>query len=422
MGHSLGRRGLILSSAMLILPILSQSVFAGGFALREQSSYYQGLSFAGNATTGPSISSVFWNPATITGARDGLTAEFHNTLIVPRSYVDVSPSSTLAAYGNSGDIGSDAWIGSNYVSYNVNDRLYLGLGINAPFGLSTKPNFTWAGQVYNRSSKVFSVNANPMIGYKINDRISVGFGAQIQYLSVRLKSASGVAVGAASTVLEGDDVGIGVTAGVTIRPMKGTEIGLGYRSGVSHGLSGTLFTPVAAGALPPGTYNITADLITTDTVTLSAKQSVNEKLRLLGSVEWANWSRLKQPAVKLASSGTQVTSLRFNYDDGYFVALGAEYDYNEQLTFRAGAAYEWSPIDTAIRSARLPDNDRIWVSGGATYNVNDRLSLDFGYSHIFGTDTKLRVGPGHQDFNGVSLIADVDSSVDILSASLRYTF
>lgn len=405
-----------------MLPILSQAVSAGGFALHEQSSYYQGLSFAGNATSGPSISSVFWNPATITGAKDGLTAELHNTFIIPRSYIDVSPSSTLAAYGDSGDIASDAWVGSTYLSYKVNDRIYVGLGVNSPFGLSTKPNFTWAGQVYNRSSKVFSINANPMIGYKINDVLSIALGAQIEYMSVRLKSASGVAVGAASSVLEGDDVGFGVTAGVTIKPMKGTEIGLGYRSGVSHTLSGSLFTPVAVGVLPPGTYNITSNLITPDMVTLSAKQSINDKLRLLGSVEWANWSRLKQPAVKLDPSGTQVTSLRFNYNDGYFASLGGEYDYNDRLTFRAGAAYEWSPIDTAIRSARLPDNNRIWLSGGATYNVNDKLSLDFGYSHIFGTDTKLRVVPGHQDFNGVSLIADVDSSVDILSASLRYTF
>ena len=196
-----GKRGLILSSAILILPILSQTVSAGGFALREQSSYYQGLSFAGNATSGPSISSVFWNPATITSAKDGLTAELHNTFIIPRSYIDVSPSSTLAAYGDSGDIASDAWVGSTYLSYKVNDRIYVGLGVNAPFGLSTKPNFTWAGQVYNRSSKVFSINANPMIGYKVNDVLSIALGAQIEYMSVRLKSASSAAIGAASSAL-----------------------------------------------------------------------------------------------------------------------------------------------------------------------------------------------------------------------------
>ena len=38
---------------------------AGGFALREQSAYGQGSSFAGVAAGG-SLSSMFWNPATMT--------------------------------------------------------------------------------------------------------------------------------------------------------------------------------------------------------------------------------------------------------------------------------------------------------------------------------------------------------------------
>ena len=38
---------------------------AGGFALREQSAYGQGSSFAGIAAGG-ALSSMYWNPATIT--------------------------------------------------------------------------------------------------------------------------------------------------------------------------------------------------------------------------------------------------------------------------------------------------------------------------------------------------------------------
>ena len=37
---------------------------AGGFALREHSAYGQGMSFAGVAAGG-SLSSMFWNPATL---------------------------------------------------------------------------------------------------------------------------------------------------------------------------------------------------------------------------------------------------------------------------------------------------------------------------------------------------------------------
>ena len=38
---------------------------AGGFAVREQSAYGLGSSFAGMAAPGDSISSMFWNPAAL---------------------------------------------------------------------------------------------------------------------------------------------------------------------------------------------------------------------------------------------------------------------------------------------------------------------------------------------------------------------
>jgi long-chain fatty acid transport protein len=47
---------------------------AGGFAVREQSAYGQGSSFAGMAAPGDSISSMFWNPAAVTIAT-GTTVE-----------------------------------------------------------------------------------------------------------------------------------------------------------------------------------------------------------------------------------------------------------------------------------------------------------------------------------------------------------
>jgi len=47
--------------------VLSTSAHAGAFAVREQSSYYQGMSFAG-AAAGDDISSMFWNSAAAAAA------------------------------------------------------------------------------------------------------------------------------------------------------------------------------------------------------------------------------------------------------------------------------------------------------------------------------------------------------------------
>ncbi len=431
----------LFATTAIAASVAASSAFAGSFALREQSAYYQGMSFAGNATTGPSISSMFWNPATITGAKDGLTFEAHNSFILPQAEINGTHTQGANSLGAgvppvdvvtnvaTGDIGSDAWIGSTYAAYKLSDQVFLGMAVTAPFGLSTKVDDpSWAGAAYNRSSKVFSINANPIVGYKLNDMFSFAVGAQIQYIDVRLTNAAASPLAnLGTTMLEGTSTSVGVTAGLTFKPFEGTEIGLGYRSAIAHGLTGNVYLPVTptGTTLPAGSYGISTTLITPEMVTLSAKQDVTDKIRLLGTFEWTNWSRLEAPKVLLSDLGNaQLTSLPFNYEDGYFASLGAEYDFNDQITLRAGAAYEWSPISTKVRSARLPDNDRIWVSAGGSYNFNDSLSFDLGYTHIFGTDTDINIVDGHQDYSSTkgSLVGTVDSSVDIFTASMRYTF
>lgn len=415
------KKTVLFASTAVALSMVAGAAHAGGFALREQSSYYQGMSFAGYGTTGGGISSMYWNPASLMGAQKGLTVEAHNTGLFPVSEVNGTLSGGFLGTSSigSGDLASDAFIPASYAAYRLNDQLIFGVGINAPFGLSTKPDFNWAAQFYSRSSSVFSMNVNPAVALQINEMVSVAVGVQVQYLKVSLKSADATS-GAGfprSNEIKGDDVGFGVTAGLTVRPWEGTEIGIGYRSGVGHDLDGDLIVGGVTSAIGLG-------VVTPDMVNISARQKITDKIRVLGTVEWTNWSRLKSPRAISDTSGATLTTLHFNYEDGWFFSLGGEYDFNDQLTLRAGLGYEISPIDEDIRSTRLPDNNRWWLSAGATYDFNKHMSFDLGYTHIIPEATKINIAPGHQDYNATfgTYTADVDSHVNIISASLRYKF
>jgi long-chain fatty acid transport protein len=107
--------------------------------------------------------------------------------------------------------------------------------------------------------------------------------------------------------------------------------------------------------------------------------------------------------------------VEFNYDDGWFFAGGVEFAHSPALLLRTGLAYEISPArqDTS-RTVRIADNDRIWASIGATYQWNGHTALDFAYSHVFVKDGKI-----DQRTGAMTLQADVDSSVDILSAAVK---
>ncbi len=394
---------------------------AGGFAVREQSAAAQGYSFAGAASGSGGLSSMFWNPATITMA-PGWHSEWNLSLIVPRVEIDPIASQTpTAIFGNSGDIGQDAVIPTSFSSYQINDMFWVGLSSSAPYGLVTDPRQNWAGQVYSRSSRIFSLNVNPIVGVKVNDWLSLAVGPSLQYFDIRLKSAISPAPNAPSAILEGDDIGFGFTAGATITPFAGTTIGIGYRSQIDHELEGSFALPAGAGGFPfPRNIPITADLTTPDQVTVGLSQVITPAVTMHLGFEWTNWSVLKTPLV-LGPGGTVVRTLPLNYDDGYFYSAGFDYRVNNQWTLRAGVAYEQSPIDTEIRSTRLPDNDRIWVSVGAGYQWSDKLSFDVSYSHVFAKDTPIRITPGHQDFIApLPFVADVDASVDIVSVGLRY--
>jgi len=415
------KKTVLFASTAVALSMVAGAAHAGGFALREQSSYYQGMSFAGYGTTGGGVSSMYWNPASLMGVEQGLTVEAHNTGLFPVSEIDGTLSGGFLGSSSvgSGDIASDAWIPASYAAYRLNDKLIFGVGINAPFGLSTKPDFNWAAQFYSRSSSVFSMNVNPAVALQINEMVAIAVGVQAQYLKVSLKSADATS-GAGfprSNEIKGDDIGFGVTAGVTVRPWEGTEIGIGYRSGVGHNLDGDLIVGGVTSAIGLG-------VVTPDMVNISARQKITDKIRVLGTVEWTNWSRVKAPRAISDSTGATLTTLHFNYEDGWFFSLGGEYDYNDKLTFRAGLGYEISPIDEEIRSTRLPDNNRWWLSAGASYVFNEHMSFDLGYTHIIPESTKINIDSNHQDYNATfgTYTADVDSHVNIISASLRYKF
>jgi long-chain fatty acid transport protein len=400
---------------------------AGAFAVREQSATAQGYSFAGAASGSGRLSSMFWNPATITMA-PGWQSESHVSLILPEVKIDpvTGTSPFLLPLGPSGDIGQDAIVPVSYGSYQVNDRLWLGFASSAPFGLVTDPNQVWAGQVYSRSSKIFTLNLNPIVGYKVNEWLSVAAGPSVQYFDTRLKTGTTPFTTAPSAILDGDDWGFGFTAGVTLTPAAGTTIGVGYRSSINHELEGTLNAP--AGALftnsPAAILPIKASLNTPDQITVGLSQKFGPAFTLHLGFEWTNWSRLKAPAI--VSSGVPITDLPLNYEDGYFYSLGLDYQVNDRLALRAGVAFEQSPIETTTRSTRLPDDDRIWASIGATYQWNEKLSIDVAYTHIFGAnDTRVNIVAGHQDFIAapplaLPFVADVDNSADIFSAAIRY--
>jgi long-chain fatty acid transport protein len=411
-----------LASTSALVALAPSAVSAGGFALRDHSAYGEGVAFAGIAAGG-SLSSMYWNPATMT-AVERFELEAVGAGIFPDVEIDpVAPTPTLPL-GDSGPLGQDAFVPAGFAAYRVGEQLVLGVSVSAPYGLVTAPDVPWAGQTYSLTSKAMSLNVAPTVAFEVTDWLSIGAGVEAQYFDARVRAAILPVAGSPIGELTGDDVGFGFTLGMKVEPVAGTEIGLGFRSMVSHELEGSFFVP----GLVPET-GITADLDLPEVVSLGIRQRITDSFRVLGGVEWTNWSRLSGDVavideatglpldLNLGQPGAQ--GLPFFYDDGWFFSLGGEVDVNERLTLRSGVGWEVSPVDDDSRNTQVPDDDRLWLSAGGSFQATRNVAFDLGYTFLTTFGTEIAIDPTNPQFNGLPFFADVDSTAHIVAAAVK---
>jgi long-chain fatty acid transport protein len=386
---------------------------AGAFAVRTQSAYGQGSSFAGIAAGG-SLSSMFWNPANLKDVRRG-EIEAVGTGIFPDVDVKLDPVPPLGFPGSDeGNIAENKFVPAGYAAYRLHERIVLGVGINAPFGLITEYK---GDSILNQTgvagkSEVFSLNVNPVVSLDVTDWLALAVGLQVQYLDAKLTRQALGPLGVSR--LEGDDVGLGFTAGIKVIPRPGTAIGLGYRSSIQHDLDGTLKSPTA------GTSDVTyEDVNLPDLVTLGIRQTITDRFRVMAGAEWSNWSRFDTVRVK---NGPAPIDLPFKYDDGWFFSAGGEFDLMQQLTVRTGIGYELGPIDDNVRNYRIPDSDRLHLSGGVSYRLDQRFSFDLGYTFVTAEDMDLRAAnAGGPDVNG-PFSGHADAHSHYVAAAIKVRF
>ncbi|MCT4657266.1 MAG: outer membrane protein transport protein [Cohaesibacter sp.] len=412
MKRMISKTGLLCTVTSLIgLGVFAGSIEeakAGAFGIREQSAIGQGVSFAGVAATSGELSSMFWNPATITGV-EGTRTESIYSYIMPSSELSNITTSGPAAQGDPGDVGLAAFVPGSYASMQMTDSLFLGLSVNAPFGLGTKANFGSKSSFHSRTAEIKSIDVKATIGYRVSEMLSLGIGLGAQYIDVRMNAFPSPLAPAAPHELLGDDISPNFTAGLNFTPVEGTDIGIGFRSAVFHTLNGTEQLPPTSALT-----GVTAKLTMPEKVTIGLRQRVDDAFTVLAGFEWTNWSRIGTSPIVGSKAGT---ALVLEYKDGWYASLGGEYAFDDQLTLRAGVGYEHSPVQDSHRNLRLPDENRAWVSAGFSYDVTDEWGIDFGYSHLFVEDAVVHAS---NSGTGASYRAEAESKVDIVSASLRY--
>jgi len=437
-----------------ILTACTATSMASGFALIEQSASQMGNAFAGGSAVANDASTIYFNPAGMTRLQRQViggvhlvntSAKFDGTATTPDP---LGLGSATVSGGNGGDAGGLGVVPNFYFASPLGDGLYAGIGINVLFGLFTEYNDGWKGRYQAIESEVKTVNINPSLAYKVNDHFSVGVGASLQYIDAKLTqnidqgslclptyaqlAANGVPLPAppaaicaglspqsndAFAKVEGDNWAGGYNLGVLYEPTSSTRVGLSYRSKVKQQVSGN---GKFSGTVPQfsglGTFvntNVTADVNLPPTASLSVYHDVSSQWSVMADATWTGWDNFDELRIQYDSRQPD-TVIDENWDNVWRYSVGVDYRYNSAWTFRAGTAFDESPIPDSNRTARIPGEDRIWASVGFGYQATPTIGIDVGYSHLFMDDPKLNENTPTTG----TLTGEYDAEVDILSAQV----
>jgi len=433
--NSLIRNFLSLTASAAALAVAASAAQASSFSIRSgQGAEGLGMAYAGAASGGIGLAAMAWNPAAITmfaGRQSNWNATY---LAASAKYSNiVTNNPAVTALGDSDNLGiSGAFIPASYNSWQVTDRLFIGLTNTAPFGLRSKPggsDGTWAGQTYGRSATIRSINISPTVGYKINDWISVGAAIQMQYMHVDQKQALAAVPGAPGLQLRGDSYDFGYRLGVTLTPFAGTSIGIAYRSAITQTISGWAATEGAPLLAGTRLSRVKLNLPTPASVVAGISHTFNDRWQGHVGIEWTQWSTLKSipvtntngaPLAITTLAGPQPVVVRFNYRDSWYLSGGVEYNYSQALTLRAGVAYEWSAVTDRSRSVFISDNNRLWLSTGLSYKATDKVTFDLGYTYIAVNKARINYNGTTPAPGPLLLTADAKPSIHIVSAGLTY--
>jgi long-chain fatty acid transport protein len=431
-----------------------QDAQAAAFALHEQGVSGLGNAYAGAAAAAEDASTVWWNPAGMARLPRGSHFLAAGHFISPSTKFTDSGSVPAAAsnparVGSGGDAGKDAFVPNLFYATDVDSTWSFGFGLSAPFGLKTEYEADWVGRFQGLTSEVKTLNFNPAVSYKINERAAVGVGASWQRAEIDLITAvnySGIAFGAGgsgllsliggpglegrnTTSLEGDAWGWNV--GGLYDVTRALRVGAHYRSSIRYKTKGTtsftgappLFAAIPALAAATSDGDVRLELETPSSLSVSAAHRASDRVEFLADVTWTEWSKIGQLPIMRTNGPANdqaLDTLVFNFDDAWRVGVGANYRWGP-VTLRAGAAYDQSPVPGATdRSVRLPDNDRYWLSLGATWLPNALNRLDVGYAFIQIKDAEIN---SDQAARGRGIVRGTyEADVHIFSVQYQFTF
>jgi long-chain fatty acid transport protein len=360
----------------------------------------------GNAfvATADNPSAVFYNPAGLTqigGQR--LRATVYD-VSVQSDYRNATSSASM----------DDSYHAIPQVFYSFKPdfgRWAFGLGVYAPFGLSTD----WAAdsplRTFALKNKQTYLTYNLSAAYMISPTLSVGGGLTYNRVTTELSRAIGVFGPDDLFRFKGDGHAIGYNLGVLWKPATEHSFGLSYQAKTSVKMNGTTDTiPLVSGEPSNATFPFP------EVIVLGYSYRPAPQWNLEVNLDWTNWDRLNTVTINKPSGAVP---LAFNWQSGFFYEFGVTRYLTSNWNVSAGYLYTENSVPDSTYTPAVPDSNRNIYSVGVGYSSG---SLGANLAWQYASSTSRTVTGSPPSLIGATADGIYQNSLNALALSLEWRF
>ena len=429
--------------------VAASPAVANGFAFEAQSARALGAAFAGSQAEKAAPGFAYYNPASIVGSDEVRISVAAVGLFADADYENASGVlfgvAPVAGASDGESVIGDKAFPTAAISTPLSDNLYVGLALNAPFGLDTAFENNSIVRYHALETEVRMISATPIIGAEWAG-FSIAAGPRIQYLDFSATGAvdaAGVATGLMIPgftpgtddtfyALDGDDVAVGFVAGVQRDFGERTRVGFSFSSEITHEFSGDAAfdtassvagqtLAVAGGLFQDGAFS--SELVAPATFQLGAQFDATADVTLAASATVTRWSAFEGITIAFDNPAQPDEVLTQDWRDGWAVSAGGEWRATPRDALRAGVMFDASPVSDRFASPRIPDADRVWFTAGYGREVSKRVRFDVSAAYLRLQDRPIAL-PGTLPENALrgSLSTTIESSAVIVSAGFDLAF
>jgi len=340
---------------------------------------------------------IFHNPAGIAWL-DGTQISLGSTLIIPKGSLSL-PNWPNPEYQSIDQESQVFYPSTFYISRKLSDRIVAGFGFFSPYGLGIEwpdpENFPLRYISTKDDMKTFFFN--PVIAFKLNDNLSVGFGASYIYSTLALdivypldlRAIPGLGVYEVPISLEkASGSAWGLNAGALYRGEK-FSFGFNWRGGFSLDYEGDLSLDMSAVPIPlPESGTASTSFNFPHILGIGASFNLTDMLILTADIHYILWSSYEEIAVDVdvpGLAGFEFEPVPENWEDSFVFRGGLQYQVNESFALRAGFLYDQTPQPVESMDPILPDANRWAVTGGFGYKSGNFV-IDVAYQLEFFAD------------------------------------